>query len=214
MRLEGRVAIVTGAAQGIGAAITREFSKEGACLSAIDQKGEVRRVCDQIREAGGEANAYVFDITDKDAYRDCMQETVSREKKVDILVNNAAVIFYGDVLEDNPELWRRTIAVNLDAMYWGCKLVAPYMAKQGWGRIVSVTSVEAIATQGRLGAYCAAKGGIISFTKSLAVDLAPHGILANAIAPGCIHTPMSIIDGVDETETAGGAYVPTFVVGM
>jgi 3-oxoacyl-[acyl-carrier protein] reductase len=201
VRLKGRVAVITGAAQGIGKAIAQEFSKEGAAIAAIDQKPEVNRVCGHIRESGGSATAYVFDISDKAAYRRCIEDTVSREKKIDILVNNAAVLFYGTLLEDNLENWQRTIAVNLEAMYWGCKLVAPYMAAQGWGRIVSITSVEAMATQGRVGAYCAAKGGIISFTKSLAVDLAPHGILANAIAPGCIHTPMSIIDGVDETET-------------
>jgi NAD(P)-dependent dehydrogenase (short-subunit alcohol dehydrogenase family) len=201
MRLKGRVAIITGAAQGIGKAIVQEFSKEGATAVAIDQKAEVKEVCRQIQERGAKATAYVFDISDKDAYRKCVEDTAEREKKIDILVNDAAVIFYGNLLEDRLDLWQRTMAVNLEAIYWGCKLVAPYMAKQGWGRIVSITSVEAIATQGLLGAYCAAKGGIISFTKSLAVDLAPHGILANAIAPGCIHTPLSIIDGVDETET-------------
>lgn len=201
MRLKGRVAIITGAAQGIGKAITQEFAKEGALISAIDQKVEVKQVCAAIQQSGGMATAYVFDISDKEAYRQCVEDTVGREKKIDILVNNAAVLFYGDLLEDRLEQWQRTIEVNLEAIYWGCKLAAPYMAKRGWGRIVSITSVEAIATQGRIGAYCAAKGGIVSFTKSLAVDLAPHGILANAIAPGCIHTPMSILDGVDETET-------------
>jgi len=201
MRLKGRVAIVTGAARGIGQAIAQEFAKQGAAVVAIDQKVQVEEVCRQIQARGAKAVPYVFDITDKDAYRRCVEDTVEREKKIDILVNNAAILFYANLLQDKLDLWQRTIAVNLEAVYWGSKLVAPYMAKQSWGRIVSITSVEAIATQGLLGAYCAAKGGIISFTKSLAVDLAPHGILANAIAPGCIHTPLSIIDGVDETET-------------
>ena len=75
------------------------------------------------------------------------------------------------------------------------------MARQHWGRIISISSVQALATEGRVGAYAASKGGVISFTKSLAVELAPHGILANAIASGCLHTPMSVIDGVDETES-------------
>ena len=105
------------------------------------------------------------------------------------------------MLQDSLEQWRRTQAVDLEAVYWGSKLVAPIMARQRWGRIMSISSVQAIATEGRVGAYSAAKGGIISLTKSLAVELAPYGILANAIAPGCIHTPMSIIDGVDETAT-------------
>ena len=112
MRLKGRVAIITGAAQGIGKAIAQEFSKEGAAIAAIDQKLEVNQVCGHIRESGGTATAYVFDVTDKAAYRKCVEDTVSREKKIDILVNNAAVLFYGTLLEDKLENWQRTIAVN------------------------------------------------------------------------------------------------------
>ena len=91
--------------------------------------------------------------------------------------------------------------VNLEAVYWGCKLVAPYMTRQKRGRIVTIASIQAMATDGGAGSYVAAKGALVSFTKSLAVELAPHGVLANAIAPGFIHTSMSIVNGVDETET-------------
>jgi len=91
--------------------------------------------------------------------------------------------------------------VNLEAVYWGCKLVAPQMVRQRYGRIISIASIQAMATDGGAGSYVAAKGAIVSFTKSLAVELAPHGVLANAIAPGFIHTPMSFVNGVDETES-------------
>jgi NAD(P)-dependent dehydrogenase (short-subunit alcohol dehydrogenase family) len=143
----------------------------------------------------------VFDITDQDAYRKCVQEVAGETGKIDILVNNAAISFYADILHDTLEEWRKTHAVNLEAIYWGCKLVAPYMVNQRWGRIISMASTQAMAPQGEVGAYSATKGGIISFTKSLAVELAPYGVLANAIAPGCIHTPLSIVKGADETKT-------------
>jgi NAD(P)-dependent dehydrogenase (short-subunit alcohol dehydrogenase family) len=199
-RLQNRVALVTGAAQGIGAAIVREFLREGAAVAAVDRKPEVRDAF-QVAEGAGSVHPYIFDITDHEAYRRCVEDVVRAKGKIDILVNNAAICFYGDLFEDCPENWQQVQTVNLEAIYWGCKLVAPQMAKQGWGRIISIASTQAIATEGRLGSYTAAKGAIMSFTKSLAVELAPHGILANAIAPGCIHTPMSIIDGVDETQT-------------
>jgi NAD(P)-dependent dehydrogenase (short-subunit alcohol dehydrogenase family) len=198
MKLQGRVALVTGAAQGIGAAIVREFLREGAAVAAIDRKTEVR---DAFQENTAKVYPYVFDIMDHEAYRKCVENVVAEKHRIDILVNDAAICFYGDIFEDSLEKWRKVQAVNLEAIYWGCKLVAPHMAKQRWGRIISISSTQAIATEGRLGSYTAAKGAIMSFTKSLAVELAPHGILANAIAPGCIHTSMSIIDGVDETQT-------------
>jgi NAD(P)-dependent dehydrogenase (short-subunit alcohol dehydrogenase family) len=201
MRLTDRVALVTGAAQGIGAAILAEFTREGATVAGIDRKKEVEEIC--LENSGDHSRAlpFVFDITDREAYTRCVQEVVSRLGKIDILVNNAAIAIYGDIFEASLEQWRTTQRVNLEAVYLGCKLVAPYMARHHWGRIISISSTQAIATEARVGAYAAAKGGLVSLTKSLAVELAPHGVLANAIAPGCIHTPMSVIEGVDETET-------------
>jgi 3-oxoacyl-[acyl-carrier protein] reductase len=201
LKLEGRIAIVTGAASGIGRAIAREFALQGATVAAVDIKPLVNTVCSVIQDLGGKAKPYVLDITDQDAYRKCVEEVAREGGKIDILVNNAAISFYADILHDTLEQWRKTQAVNLEAIYWGCKLVVPYMVNQRWGRIINLASTQAIAPQAEVGAYAATKGGIISFTRSLAVELAPHGVLANAIAPGCIHTPLSIIKGVDETKS-------------
>ena len=118
-----------------------------------------------------------------------------------MLVNNAAICLYAGLFESTLADWRRQHQANLEALYWGAKLVAPWMVKRASGRIINIASTQAFETEPRVGSYAASKGAIVSFTRSLAIELAPHGVLVNAIAPGCIHTPMSIIDGVDETET-------------
>ena len=201
MRLRERVAVVTGAAQGIGAAIAREFAAEGAIVAALDRKAEVEQVAAAIVAGGGKASAYVFDLTDLAAFRKCVDQVARNAGTIDILVNNAGICPYSHFLEEDWDLWKQVLAVDLEAVYQGCKLVSPYMVEQRRGWIVNIASVQAFATDGRLGAYVAAKGAVTSFTKSLAVDLAPYGVLVNAIAPGCIHTPLSIVDGQDETET-------------
>jgi len=201
MRLDGKVALVTGAAQGIGAAIASEFAKEGAVVYGLDRSAHVHERCAQISSSAGKAFGCQLDISNHAAYSELVSNIVQTQGRIDILVNNAAIAYYEELLNSSLEHWREIQAVNLEAQYIGCKLVAPHMIKAGWGRIVNIASTQAIATEATVGAYAASKGAIISFTKSLAVELAPFGINANAIAPGCIHTPMSVINGVDETTT-------------
>ncbi len=200
--LKDRVALVTGAGQGLGAAVAREFAAEGAAVALVElNPATVTTVEAEIRAKGGRAQAYPLDITDYAAYRRAMEDVVARWGKLDILVNNAAIAFYATILDDTLENWRRQIAVNLEAVYMGSKMAAPIMVRQGGGRIISITSVQGFVSSGTCGAYNAAKGGIIALTKSMAVELAPHNILVNAVAPGFMYTPMSIVDGVDETTT-------------
>lgn len=195
--LTERVALTTGAAQGIGAAIAYEFARAGALVVGIDRQAEkLEFVCHAV---GGQA--FAFDIGDHGAYERCVREVDERYGRIDVLVNNGAIRPYADILELTLEQWRQIQTVTLEAVYWGARLVAPVMARGGWGRIISIFSLQALATDGKVGAYAAAKGGINSFTRSLAVKLAPCGILANAMLPGCIHTPMSVVNGVDETTT-------------
>jgi len=202
--------MVTGAAQGIGAAIAGQFAKEGAVVYAVDRSAPVESTCAQICESGGKAFSCRLDITDHKAYSDLVSQIVEAQGGLDILINNAAIAYYEDLVTSSLAHWREIQAVNLEAQYIGCKLAAPHMIKRGWGRIVNIASTQAIATEATVGAYAASKGAIISFTKLLAVELAPFGINANAIAPGCIHTPMSIVNGVDETTTE---YFQTWYVG-
>src|SRR5215471_8600968 len=201
MRLEGKIALVTGAAQGIGAAISSEFAKEGAVVYGVDRGAHVQDRCTKICHSAGKAFGCQLDITNHAAFSELVSNIVEAQGRIDILVNNAAIAYYEELLSSSLEHWREIQAVNLEAQYIGCKLVAPHMITAGWGRVVNIASTQAIATEATVGAYAASKGAIISFTKSLAVELAPFGINVNAIAPGCIHTPMSIINGVDETTT-------------
>src|SRR5439155_8210943 len=145
--------------------------------------------------------AYRLDLTDHAAYRAAVQDVVARQGKLDVLVNNAAVAYYATILEHSLEDWRHTIAVNLEAAFIGAQLVAPHMVEQRFGRIVNIASIQGFLSSGGTGAYNAAKGGVIALTKSLAVELAPYDVAVNAIAPGFMRTPMSVIDGVDETTT-------------
>jgi NAD(P)-dependent dehydrogenase (short-subunit alcohol dehydrogenase family) len=194
MKLQNRVALVTGSAQGIGAAICEEFLKEGAIVYGLDRVSQPPNSQKHFR-------AFKSDLTDHAALRANVEEIVQAQGRIDILVNNAAISYYEELTSSSLEHWQHTQSVNIEAQYVLCRLVAPQMALGKWGRIVNIASTQAIATEPKVGAYAASKGAIISFTKSLAVELAPFGINANAIAPGCIHTPMSIINGVDETQT-------------
>jgi 3-oxoacyl-[acyl-carrier protein] reductase len=200
--LTDHVALVTGAGQGLGRAIAMEFAAEGAIVAVLDRNAdtlaETRRV---IEEAGGRVLAFPLDITDHERFREVVAKVVGDTRRIDVLVNNAAIVRYGTILEDTLEDWRALMAVNLEAVYMGIKLTVPQMVSQGSGRIVSIASIEGMASGGGSGAYTAAKGGIIALTKSLAVELAPYGIAVNAIAPGFMRTPMSFVNGVDETTT-------------
>jgi 3-oxoacyl-[acyl-carrier protein] reductase len=159
-------------------------------------------VASEISGSGGRAEPYELDVTDYDAYGSVIADVLGKFGKIDALVNNAAINpIAKTILEDDLDDWRRTIAINLEAVYMGSKLVAPDMATRKDGRIVNIASIQGFAASGGVGSYNAAKGGMIALTKSMAVELGPYNILVNAVAPGFMSTPMSIIDGVNETET-------------
>jgi NAD(P)-dependent dehydrogenase (short-subunit alcohol dehydrogenase family) len=200
--LKDQVAIITGTGQGLGLSVAREYAEEGAKVVLVEINPETNRVTEQeLKSKGFPVKAYSIDVTDYTAYAKMVAEVVQDWGSIDILVNNAAISLYGTILEDSLEAWRKQITVNLEAYYMGSKLVAPQMVKQDKGRIINVTSVQGFVASGDCGAYNAAKGGIIALTKSMAVELAPYNILVNAVAPGFMLTPMSIVEGVDETTT-------------
>lgn len=201
--LRDKIALITGAGQGVGAAIAREFATEGASLALIERNPTTLRTLTNELRGGGHAVAeYALDITDYDALGAAVQGVIAQFGRIDVLVNNAGIFKGGTILEDLPTDWHSVLAVNLEALYMLTKWVAPHMVAAKSGRIINIASIAGFVSRGHVGSYNASKGAVISFTKSLAVELAPHGIAANAIAPGFLRTAqMQDERGNDLTQT-------------
>lgn len=195
--------MVSGAGQGLGRAIALEMSGEGASVMLLERNPTtLKEVAAEIAEAGGTARTFQLDVTDYDAYGKAVEAVIKDFKRIDVLVNNAAINPPAlTILNDTLENWRRTIAINLESVFMGSKLVAPHMVEQKSGRIIHIASIQGFASSGEVGSYNAAKGGILALTKSMAVELGPYNILVNSVAPGFMSTPMSVINGINETET-------------
>jgi len=201
--LADKVCIVSGAGQGLGRAVAVEMAGEGAKVVLLERNSDtVGKVAAEICGSGGRAEPYELDVTDYDRYAAVIADVLGKFGKIDALINNAAINPPSKtILEDNLNDWRRTIGVNLEAVYMGSKLVAQHMVERKEGRIIHIASIQGFAASGEVGSYSAAKGGVIALTKSMAVELGRYNILVNAVAPGFMSTPMSVIDGVNETET-------------
>ncbi|MFN0146213.1 MAG: SDR family NAD(P)-dependent oxidoreductase [Dehalococcoidia bacterium] len=188
MRLEGRVAIITGAASGMGAATTKLFVGEGARVFAIDRPGTALL---NVHAGLAGVTCLEKDITDEDAPEAIIGGGVRTFGQVDILVNNAGV-GYNALAEVTPiEEWDRVLNVNLRSMFLLCKRVIPEMRERGYGRIVNISSVAALRPDYGLAAYDAAKAGVLGLTRTLALELGKFGITVNAIQPGPIYTGMT-----------------------
>jgi NAD(P)-dependent dehydrogenase (short-subunit alcohol dehydrogenase family) len=193
MRLEGKVAIVTGAAFGNGRGIARRFAAEGARVALVDldpeRNAETERL---IREAGGEAFPLRADVSRREEVEALVRETVGRYGGVDILVANAGVSMPRPFLEMTDEVWDRVIAVNLTGVWLCGQVAARQMVAAGkGGKIVNIASVFSEITGVGVTAYSASKGGVRMLTKAMAVELAPHKVNVNCIGPGIIQTGMS-----------------------
>jgi NAD(P)-dependent dehydrogenase (short-subunit alcohol dehydrogenase family) len=194
-RLRNKVAIVTGAAMGIGEGIALVFAREGARVVLVDmeeQKGQ--QVEQRIRDAGGEAFFMRVDLGDSAEIPRLVDCTVSRFGGLDILVNNAAIhgwINKKAVVDTTEEVWDRTLNVNLRAPYLLCKVSVPHMIRRGGGSIINIASIGGLEAFPEFAAYSTSKGGLVLLSKCLALDYGKYQIRANAICPGAIETPGS-----------------------
>ena len=213
MKLEGQVAVVTGAGRNIGEAIARLLATEGAKVAVIDlDRGRGDAVAEAIGEAGGEAASFVADVSNSDHVQGLIAAVVERFGRIDILVNNVAVSDNRSILEITEEEWDRTIAVTLTAPFLMAKYAALRMVEQGsGGKIVNIGSTSGHRGRARAVAYSAAKGGVANLTRSLAYQLAPHGIRVNTVSPNKTGSPVGQQD-VDPdrpvTNLAGRPGVP------
>jgi glucose 1-dehydrogenase len=193
MRLENKVAVVTGSSSGIGAAIALAFAAEGAAVVVNYSRHEdpAQKVLDEIVEAGGKGVVVGADVSDPKEVEAMVQQAVTAFGRLDIMVNNAGMEHKMPFLETPFEVWQETIAVNLTGAWLGCQAAAKQMVAQGDpGRIINVSSVHEDLAMPTNSPYCATKGGVRMLMRTLAVELAPHEITVNNIAPGAIDTPM------------------------
>ncbi|MCR4439353.1 MAG: SDR family NAD(P)-dependent oxidoreductase [bacterium] len=191
--LSGKVALITGASRGIGAAAAELFARAGAhvVVNYFRQKTAADKVVERIRAQGGKALAVCADVSDRPQVEAMIQEAQQAFGTMDVLVNNAGIWTYGAIAEMEEEVWRETMRVNLDSVFYCCRAVVPLMIARGGGRIINVSSTAGQRGEAFHSHYAATKGAIISFTKSLAAELAPHNILVNCVAPGWVDTDMS-----------------------
>ncbi len=189
-RLAGTVCLITGAGSGIGQATARLFASEGASVVVADvDAGAAEDTVEEIRRSNGDAVAEQVDVTDENQTVELAQRVVDRFGRIDVLFNNAGIAGVGDVVETSPELFDRVMRVNVRGGYLMCRAVVPYMVDRKSGSIINMSSGIAEIGLARRVSYAASKGAVYAMTRSMQVDLAPHGVRVNALLPGTILTP-------------------------
>ena len=191
--LDDRIALVTGAANGIGRAIAERFAAEGASVVAVDRE--------EIPELGDSVHPLRWDLSDVPGLDGLVSQAEASVGPIDVLVNNAGIFRSALAVDLELESYDEVLAVNLHAPVFLASRAARGMTARGYGRIVNITSIHGRFGEERSLAYDVAKGGLDQATRTLAIELSRHGVLVNAIAPGFVSTRMSIVDGQDELES-------------
>ena len=190
-RLSGKVALVTGAASGLGASTARRLAKDGAAVLLTDRDLAGEDVAASITAAGGQAAFRLHDVTSHPDWAAAVEHAVTDFGRLDILVNNAGVAGGRHELMDHSyDAWRQILAVNLDGVFLGLRHAGPRIAASGGGSVINLSSILGKVGMAGAAAYCASKGGVTLLTKAAALEWAPLGIRVNSVHPGFIDTPM------------------------
>lgn len=183
---QDKVIVVTGAAKGIGAAVTRLFHETGATVIMLDISTEGEKVCAAL---GEKTHFYPTDVSSSSQVKDVFKKIEAIFGKIDVLVNNAGIQTYGKVVDTDEEIWNRTININLKSAFLCAKYAIPLMKESSSPAIINIASVQALVCEENVAAYVASKAGMLGLTKAIAVDYAPH-IRCVAVCPGAVNTEM------------------------
>lgn len=190
-RLEGKVALITGAASGIGAACATRFAREGASIAGVDLQKPDAEQWAKLESAAPGASVHEVDVRDEGSIASVVAAVVERHGGIDVLVNAAGVSGGAPVHLLPTEEWDRVLDINLKGTFLVCKHALPVMIERGSGSIINLASVEGLVGMEAISAYNASKGGVVLLTRNLAIDYGRRGIRANCICPGFIDTPMT-----------------------
>jgi len=213
-QLEGKVAIVTGAASGIGRAMVIAVATEGSAVLAVDMnEAALEETVELCRGLPGEVSDERVDVSDPAHVNAAVALAIRRYGRLTTLCNNAGVSYPGTVLEATPEEFARTMAVNVGGPFYGAKYAIPAMLDAGGGSIINTGSANSIAAEKSLVTYCASKGGVLMLTKAIALDHASQGIRCNCICPGFVDTPINIphynrLGGIDKVRESLPEWIP------
>lgn len=189
MRVKDKAAIVTGGAQGIGEGVAVRLAEEGAGIAILDIKLDLaNEVADGLRSNGTDAIALQADISNKAEVQAAVDEVASHFGRIDILVNNAGYHRMAKVTEIKEETWDRILDINLKGYFLMIQAVVPHMERQNYGRVLNIASIAAYGGIANQAHYNSSKGGIISLTRTMALELVPFGINVNAVSPGTVET--------------------------